>query len=111
MTAPIAVVIVRILYLGADAQHLQRRRHIDLVRDADMPEVNGESLAPHAKVSDVEHGQITGQSQDDGLFVVASKRSFFAVLVRDADALGGGFCSAANPEFCVYGGKLKTELT
>lgn len=59
LTAPITVVIIRIFYLWADAQHLQRRRNVDLVRDAHVTEVNGEGFAPHAKMSNVEHGQIT----------------------------------------------------
>lgn len=99
LAAPITVTIS---YLGADAQHLQRRWYVDLVRDANVSEVDGEGFAPNSKVTDVEHGQVARQGQDNSLFVVATQGRFLAVFVRDADALGGGLGTTANPEFSVW---------
>lgn len=99
--------VLACIYLRANAQHLQRRRHVDLVRNAHVAKVHGEGLAPHAKVANVEHRQISRQRQHDGLFVVPTERSFLAVLVRNADALGTGLGAATNPKLGVCFSKGK----
>lgn len=47
-------------YLRRDSEHLETGRDVpqQRARQHDVPEVDGERLAPHAEVADVEHGQL-----------------------------------------------------
>ena len=66
-----------------------------------MAKVHRERFAPDAKVANVKDRQVTGQRQDDRLLVVPPQRILLAVLVGDADALGGGLLSTTHPELGV----------
>jgi len=57
-------------YLWRDAEHLQRWRHVQSRRNANMAEVYGKCLAPHSKMADVKHSEVSGQCEDDGFTVV-----------------------------------------
>lgn len=49
----------RVTYLRRDAEHLEAGRHVGQLRPGQhhVAEVDGEGLAPHREVPDVEHGQ------------------------------------------------------
>jgi len=64
-----------------------------------MAEIDGEGLAPNAKVANIEDGQILGQGQHNGLALVATQRVLLAVLVRNPQALGSGSLATTHPEF------------
>lgn len=88
-------------YLWTDAEHAQRRRHIDAGRYADVAKVNGERLAPDAKVTNLEDGQIAGQRQHNRLLFVAHQRILPSVLVGNAQPIGSGSLTVAHPELGV----------
>ena len=48
-------------HLWSDSQHFEGGRNVEVPRDADIAEVSGEGLAPHAEVVDVKHRQRAGQ--------------------------------------------------
>lgn len=96
-------------YLRTDAKHFQRRRHVEVLRNLHVAKVDGERLAPDAKVSDVEHGEVAGQRQHDRLTIVTPQGDLFAVFIRHAHPLRGRFRSSADPEFCIYYTKQKNK--
>jgi len=57
-------------YLWRDAEHLQRWRHVQSRRNANVTEVYSKCLAPDSKMADVKHCELSGQCEDDGLTVV-----------------------------------------
>jgi len=57
-------------YLWRDAEHLQRWRHVQSRRNANVTEVYSKCLAPDSKMADVKHSEVSGQCEDDGLTVV-----------------------------------------
>jgi hypothetical protein len=57
-------------YLWRDAKHLQRWRHVQSWRNANVTEVYSKCLAPDSKMADVKHSEVSGQCEDDGLTVV-----------------------------------------
>lgn len=75
-----------------------------------MAKVHGEGLAPHAKVADVEDGQVLGQGQDDCLALVATQGVLLAVLIRNTQALGRGTLATTNPEFGICKLRVKGLL-
>lgn len=93
------------MYLWSDAQHLEGWRDVEVVRNADVTEVDGKGPAPDTEPVDVEDGQLTGQRQDQRLGVVASKWFGFAVLVGHFGAFEAVFSrvrTGAHPEEGVF---------
>lgn len=64
-----------------------------------MAKIHGEGLAPNAKVTNVEDGQVLGQGQHDCLALVATQRVLLAILVRNPQAVGSGPLATTHPEF------------
>ena len=89
-------------YLRCDAEHFERRRHIEVLGDADVAEIDAVSPTPDTQPFNVENGQIAGQSQNERFSVVAPKRVDFPILVRHLMALLAGLGTRTHPEECVY---------
>jgi hypothetical protein len=57
-------------YLWRDTEHLQRWRHVQSRRNANVTEVYSKCLTPDSKMADFKHSEVSGQCEDDGLTVV-----------------------------------------
>lgn len=75
-------------YLGSDAQHLQGRRHIEVLGNLDVTEVSEGGSAPYAQVVEVEDGEVARQGDDDGLAGILLQGILGAVLVGHHSTAG-----------------------
>lgn len=89
-------------YLWSHAEHLEWRWHVKTRWDADVAEVHCECLAPHTKVADVKHCEISWQGEDYRLAVVPTQWNLFSVLVGHPDALRARSAASPNPELCIW---------
>lgn len=85
-------------YLRCNAEHFERRRHVEALGDADVTEIDAVSLAPDTQPFDVENRQITWKSQHQRFRVVAAQRVDFAVFVRHLSSLLARLGAGTHPE-------------
>ena len=85
-------------YLRCDAEHFQRRRHVEVLGDADVTEIDAVSLTPDTQPFNVENRQIIWQSQHQSFGVVATQWLDFAIFVRHLSSLLARLGARSHPE-------------